>query len=346
MKVKSVGYTASQVIKMLHLQIAHNTLLKAEESGRIAKAVKNKDNKYRYWPKNAIPSIGKTFGIVKPNKSCVVIAVYMSKGGVGKTTLSYNLARFLALHGLKVLAIGTDFQCSLSKFFGVTKKIQPHSLFDLLGAENVSHIRDLVRDSDLENLKFIPENRELNFLDLALLSKMNREHLLSTHLKQIKNDFNAIIIDCPPYWSQVVTNALMASDYIVAPMNADDDSYSAFENFLEVVKIFKKSMEKNWRGIKFIPNIIDIQTNIESDYYDLLLEKYGNYFTKTKIRRAISVKEASACNESILEYAPNSMVADDLFNCLYEIWNDILRDEDSLLKKAQEKERSVKENSL
>lgn len=321
----TTGYTASQVIKMLHLDISHSAILKAEEAGRIPTATRNKQSSYRYWSKNDLPEIAKVFGNIQRPLECAVIAVYMSKGGIGKTTFTYNFGELLAIHGHRVLIIGTDFQCSVSKYFGISKTSQPHSLFDVISNDKIKSLREIIIKSDLPNLSLVPENRDLNFLDVVIMSKLNRENLLSKYIEEIKKDYDAILIDCPPYWSQVVTNAIMAADYIVAPLTADDDSYQSLEHFLSLLTRFKKDMNKEWRGLKFIANMVDNQTNIEKDYHDLLIEKYGKFFTKRYIRRAAAIKEASALKQSIFEYKPRSLVADDYYNCILEAWNDILR---------------------
>lgn len=316
---------------MMHLDISHSALLKAEEAGRIPKASRSEKSKYRYWSKADLPAIGKVFGKIQAPTECAVIATYMSKGGIGKTTFTYNFGQLLALHGHKVLIIGTDFQCSISKYFGISKTKQPNSLFDLISNDKINSLHDIIIKSDIPNLSIVPENRDLNFLDVVIMSKLNRENILSKYIEEIKNEYDAILIDCPPYWSQVVTNAIMAADYIVAPITADDDSYQSFEHFLALLARFKKDMGKEWRGLKFIANMVDNQTNIEKDYHDLLIERFNKFFTKRYIRRAAAIKEASALKQSIFEYKPRSIVADDYYNCIVEAWNDILRKQKDIL---------------
>ena len=133
-------FTAAQVIRILNLDIPQNTLKNAEESSRIPKSIRRKKgkNEYRYWVSADLPSIANEIGSqVKKPRKCITVAVYMSKGGVGKTTTSFNFSRFLALNGLRVLTIGTDFQRSLSRYFGLDVDETPYSLFDLIGSQNV-----------------------------------------------------------------------------------------------------------------------------------------------------------------------------------------------------------------
>lgn len=311
---------------MLHLDIKQPALIKAEKTGRIDPAIRRTRGKseFRYFPSSSIPSIGKVFGKLPKPQACITTAVFVSKGGVGKTTTTFNYSRFLALNGLNVLAIGTDFQRSLSRYFGLDIKENTYSLFDLIGNTHnspVTNITQLIRKTDLPNLFYVTESKELNFLDMFLYSKTNRERLLDDALEPIKSKFDAIVIDCPPWWSQLVSNALYASDCIIGPLTAETDSEYAFSGGLDAIQRFRKDIGTRWDLVKFFINGIDLRNKIENQIQEDILSTYPTLFTAPYVRRAVHVKEASALAQSVMEYDPASPVADDLFNVYYDIWS-------------------------
>lgn len=319
-------YLPSKIIKMLHLDIKQPALIKAEKTGRVDAAIRRKRGKseFRYFPSSAIPSIGKAFAKLPAPEDCVVTSVFVSKGGVGKTTTTYNYARFLALHGLRVLAIGTDFQRSLSRYFGLDINEKTYSLFELIGNTHgspVTSIRQIIKATDLPNMFYVPESKELNFLDMFLYSKTNRERLLNDALEPIKSDFDAIVIDCPPWWSQLVSNALYASDCIIGPLTAEADSEYAFSGGLDAIQRFRQEIGKNWSMVKFFISAIDLRNKIEKEVQEDILSQYSNVFSPSYARRAVHVKEASALAQSVMEYDPASAVADDLYNVYYDLWS-------------------------
>ena len=323
-------FTAAQVIRILNLDITQNTLKNAEESSRIPKSIRRikGKNEYRYWVSADLPSIANEFGSqVKKPRKCITVAVYMSKGGVGKTTTSFNFSRFLALNGLRVLTIGTDFQRSLSRYFGLDVDETPYSLFDLIGSQNVKNISEIIQETEISTHDYIPESRELDYLDMFIFANQNRERILARHLSKIKNDYDVIVIDCPPYWSQMVSNALVAADAIIAPITAESDSVYAFGGCLYKLQSFKETAETSWNTIKFFINNIDRRNNVEKIHRDEVLEEYPEYFTKSvPIRRSVTVKEAASLEVSVIEYALKSDVVDDMHTTYNELWRDCVND--------------------
>ena len=152
-------YQSSQLVKMFRLDIKPPAILKAEASGRIPIA-KRRDRgqvKTRYWTVEDLPQIGAAFGkFSRPNET-EVIASYVPKGGTGKTAWSFNFGRILALHGIRVLVVGLDFQCSVSKSFGINYNSSelPLSLYDVM--VNSVAVDEIITKSDIPNLHFIPE---------------------------------------------------------------------------------------------------------------------------------------------------------------------------------------------
>ena len=157
---------------------------------------------------------------------------------------------------------------------------------------------------------------------MFIFANQNRERILARHLSKIKNDYDVIVIDCPPYWSQMVSNALVAADAIIAPITAESDSVYAFGGCLYKLQSFKETAETSWNTIKFFINNIDRRNNVEKIHRDEVLEEYPEYFTKSvPIRRSVTVKEAASLEVSVIEYALKSDVVDDM----HTTYNELLR---------------------
>jgi len=320
-------YLASHIVKMLKLDIKQPALVKAEKNGRIPQAVRRRKGRvdFRYWPTKSLPKIGAVFGKFKKPLKTEVFCVYAPKGGIGKSCFTFNFSRVLALHDLRVLVIGMDFQCTLSKNFGLSYEDDsqiPLSLFDCFAKENKT-LKDLILKTDIPNLFFIPESNELNVLDNYLFAKNRREYLLKDALEEIKGVFDVVIIDCPPYWNQSVTNALVAANRIIAPINSDGESYHSFKIYMRELKKFMERLKKGFDSVKFIANYVDLRNKYTTDFKNKLISEYGPVFTSAYLRDSVTVKEAGSARKSVIEYSPSSNVADDFYNAMFEVWSDV-----------------------
>ena len=320
---------SAQLVNLFRMDIKAPALNKAEKEGRIPTARRKKRGKInaRYWLTNDLPQIGRQFGVLKQPNGTLVIAVYVPKGGTGKTFWSVNFARILALHDIKTLVIGGDFQCNLSKTFGISYDADelPFSLYDAI-IDKVD-IKDIIRETDIPTLDFIPESPELTLLDRTMIGEFQRETILSNILEEIKSDYQAIIIDCPPQWNELVTNSLMAADAIVSPVSADGESYHSFKMFVPALTKFIQKCKKEFRAIKFIPNNVDVRNKYTTSFQKKFLDNYPEIFTTTFIRESVTIKESGSENMSVLEYDPKSFASDDIYNCTVEIWNELTSEE-------------------
>ena len=320
-------FQSAHVVKMLGLDIQPQSLLKAESVGRIPKAQRVKRGKVptRFWTLQEIPDIAKVLGKLPRPSHCQVISTYVPKGGVGKSLWTFNFSRILALNGIKTLVIGSDFQCSISKSFGVSyedDQEMPLSLYDVL-VDGVN-IEEVIWKSDIPTLHFIPENTELTFIDRAILRKTRKEYLLSKVIQPLKSKYDVIIIDCPPHWNELTTNALIASNIIVSPVLADGESYHSFKIFMKELSNFLEDAETQFDLVKFIANGVDIRNKYTTSYQKKFLNDYPEVFSSIYIKDSVFLKEATELQMSIVEHKPKSSPAEDINAATYDIWTDIL----------------------
>lgn len=327
--IQNHEYLPKQVIDIFGLSDTVKTagLVKAEREGRVPGATRKQKGKssFRYWSVESLPGISKYYSKGFENaKKTIVISVYYPKGGVGKTTFSYNFCRILALYGLDVLGIGTDFQCSFSKSFGLNYDGDelPYSLYDVFARNE--KLENIIHQSDIPNLHFVPESPELTVLDRWITTANNREHLLKKNIDCLKNKYDVIVIDCPPQWNEMVNNALIASDAIISPIQADGESYHSLKFFLPELEKFMEVMDKNFDLITFIPNLI--KANVFTKSYQKNLNKYyADYIANVSFKDIVHVKEALSIGKSILEYSPNSAIAQDLKNLTRDLWSELIK---------------------
>ncbi len=330
---KEIEYLPLEVIQIFRLDISQVALKNAEQAGKIPEAIRRKrgTREYRYWPTSSLPQVGAHFGKLNKPQHCQIIATYVPKGGTGKTAWTFNFSRILALHGLKVLAIGTDFQCSLSKSFGAeydTEQV-PLSIYDCI-VEGVP-LSDVIASTDIPTLDFVPESDELSMLDRQILSRPRREYILESILAPIKKDYDAIIIDCPPQWMEIVSNALWVADSLVAPVLADGESFHSFKKFMRELKKFTEIMGKDYSYVKFIPNLVDVRNKYTSSFQQKYISEYPEMFTTSYLRDSVALKESGTALRSILEYEASSSIANDVYDTVCEIWAGILAAEQESL---------------
>ena len=325
----SEEFQTSQVVRLFRMDIKSHGLLKAEAKNRIPTAKRKERGKVkaRYWDLDDLPAIGSVFGKFKPPKTNKIIASYVPKGGTGKTAWSFNFARILALHGIKTLVVGLDFQCSLSKSFGVNYNSSelPLSLYDVM-VNNVP-LKDIIATSDIPTLDFIPESHELTLLERHLFMQKRRDERLRTLLEPLKNTYQVIILDCPPQWNELVDNALIAAESIICPINADAESSHSFVMFMKALKTWTADMAKTFNLIKFVPNAVDLRDKFTTSHQKQFLSDYPSIFTASYLRQAVTLKESGANHVSVLEYDPKSSASEDMYSATLEVWSELLETE-------------------
>jgi chromosome partitioning protein len=226
----------------------------------------------------------------------VTIAVLSQKGGTGKTTTVRTLTDVFRRLELRVLAVDLDPQANLSDYLDVDPEVSP-TVGDVLAGR--AKVRESIHDG------IIPANLGLAEAELVLGGKMGRELALRKALAQLRDDYDLILIDCPPSLGLLTVNALVAADYALLSAEAQYFAMQGVEQALEVIELARESLnpELEWLGV--ILNIADMRTRHSREAFDSLREHFAEKLFPTTIRASIAYAESAERAQSILDYRPD-----------------------------------------
>src|SRR5689334_3107210 len=236
------------------------------------------------------------------------IAVLSQKGGTGKTTAVRTLTDVFRRLDLRVLAVDLDPQGNLSDYLDVDPDAAP-TIGDVLGGQ--AKARDAVHDG------IIPANLGLAEAELALGGKMGRELTLKKALRELRHDYDLILIDCPPSLGLLTVNALVAADYALLSAEAQYFALQGVEQALEVIELARDSLNPDLEWLGVVLNIADMRTRHSREAFDSLREHFHEKLIDTTIRASIAYAESAERAVSILDYRPD--LAADYLNVADEL---------------------------
>ena len=232
-----------------------------------------------------------------------VISVANQKGGVGKTTTTVNLGTILAKKGKKVLLIDADPQGTATSGLGVDKDVEL-SLYDVL--VNETEIEKTIQDTMIKNLKLCPSNINLAGAEVELVSMMSREQRLKEKLEEIKDNFDYILIDCPPSLGLITLNSFTASDSVLIPVQCEYYALEGLGQLINTINLVKKHLNKNIQIEGALLTMYDIRTNLSNQVVKEVKRYFENKVYKTVIPRNVRLSEAPSYGMPITEYDPRS----------------------------------------
>jgi len=232
-----------------------------------------------------------------------VISVANQKGGVGKTTTAVNLSTLLAKKGKKVLLIDTDPQGNATSGLGVTKELEL-SVYDILVGETT--FDETIQETAIKNLKVCPSNISLAGAEVELVSMMSRERRLKEKLDAIKEQYDFIIIDCPPSLGLVTLNAFTASDSVLIPVQCEYFALEGLGQLLNTVNLVKKHLNKNLEIEGALLTMYDARTNLSNQVVKEVKKYFEDKVYKTVIPRNVRLSEAPSYGMPISIYDPKS----------------------------------------
>lgn len=249
----------------------------------------------------------------KKNEECKVVALAIQKGGVAKTTSSVAMCAALAELGYKVLLIDNDPQANSSRSLGRYDKsgrnISIYNIMDdMLNYKLIDNSKGIVQTD--ENFDLLPSNDSYASTELHLISKMNREYFMRQYIELIRDKYDYILIDCPPNLGMLTINALVASDEILIPSQAQDYSATSIEQVLRTVQMIQRFPNQNLKVGGIFLTMFDARRK-EDNYIRKGIEKgfSGYKLFKHTIPSSVRVPEAARKRLSILAYEPNGKVA-------------------------------------
>ena len=232
-----------------------------------------------------------------------IISVANQKGGVGKTTTTVNLSTILAKKGKKVLLIDTDPQGNATSGLGVSKDVEL-SVYDILIGD--TEFDETLQETAIKNLKVCPSNISLAGAEVQLVSMMSREQRLKTKLDKIKDQYDYILIDCPPSLGLVTLNAFTAADSVLIPVQCEYFALEGLGQLLNTVNLVKKHLNKNLEIEGALLTMYDARTNLSNQVVKEVKKYFEDKVYKTVIPRNVRLSEAPSYGMPITVYDPRS----------------------------------------
>ncbi len=224
------------------------------------------------------------------------IAVLSQKGGTGKTTTVRTLTDVLRRCGLRTLAIDLDPQGNLSDYFDLPTDVEP-TIAEVLGGR--AKAAEAIHDD------IIPANLSLAEAELMLGGKMGREMTLRRALSKVGDDYDVILIDCPPSLGLLTINALVAADRALITAEAQYFALQGVEQAMEVVELARDSLNPDLTLLGVMLNLADIRTVHSREALVSLQERFGEAVFATVIRASIAYAESAERARSILDHRPD-----------------------------------------
>jgi chromosome partitioning protein len=237
-----------------------------------------------------------------------IIAIANQKGGVGKTTTSVNLSACLAYLGKKVLLVDIDPQGNASSGVGVNKGEINQCIYDVL-IDDVS-VLDTILETKVENLYIVPATISLAGAEIELVSTISREVRLKKALQEVKDQYEYIIIDCPPSLGLLTINSLTASDAIIIPVQCEFYALEGLSQLLSTVRLVQKHLNKHLEIDGVLLTMFDARTNLGIQVIEEVKKYFQDKVFKTIIPRNVRLSEAPSHGEPIIIYDPKSRGAD------------------------------------
>ena len=232
-----------------------------------------------------------------------IIAVANQKGGVGKTTTSINLAACLAEKGKKVLAVDMDPQGNLTSGLGVDKDSVEKSIYELIIGE--VDIKEVINKEVLENLDIIPTSIDLSAAEIELIGVDDKEYILRNAIDQVKDQYDFVIIDCPPSLSMLTINAMTTADSVIVPIQCEYYALEGLSQLIHTVELVKDRLNSKLEIEGVVFTMYDARTNLSLQVVENVKDNLQQNIYKIIIPRNIRLAEAPSYGLPINKYDPN-----------------------------------------
>jgi chromosome partitioning protein len=233
-----------------------------------------------------------------------IFTIANQKGGVGKTTTTVNLAAALAATKRRVLLIDMDPQGNATMGSGIDKNTLQLSICDvLLGEASASQALQHASEAGYD---ILPANADLTAAEVQLMNKIGRERQLSLAIDTLRDNYDYILIDCPPSLNMLTVNALVAASGIVVPMQCEYYALEGLSSLLDTIEQIRISVNPDIRLEGLLRTMYDPRNNLSNDVSSELVEHFGDRVYRTVIPRNVALAEAPSYGQSILKYNKNS----------------------------------------
>lgn len=237
-----------------------------------------------------------------------IISLANQKGGVGKTTTAVNLAASIAMENYRVLLLDCDPQGNASSGLGIERRRLQHCIYNLIIDEVES--KKVIQKTRVKNLDIIPATIQLAGAEVELATAENREQRIRNALDQVINDYEYILLDCPPSLGLLTVNALTASNSVIIPLQCEYYALEGLSLLMDTISLVKKRMNPMLRIEGIVFTMFDGRTNLSIQVVDEVKRHFHQQVYKTIIPRNVRLSEAPSHGEPVVTYDPRSRGAE------------------------------------
>ena len=252
-----------------------------------------------------------------------IIAIANQKGGVGKTTTAINLSSCLAEKGQKVLAVDMDPQGNMTSGLGVDKDEAENTVYDLIIGE--ADINEVIQKNVMENLDVIPTNIDLSAAEIELIGVDDKEYIVRNAIHKVRDEYDFVIIDCPPSLSMLTINAMTTADSVLVPIQCEYYALEGLSQLIHTVELVKERLNPVFEIEGVVFTMYDARTNLSLQVVENVKDNLQQNIYKTIIPRNIRLAEAPSYGMPINKYDSKSAGSDAYMRLADEV---ISRDEE------------------
>ncbi|MFP3914871.1 MAG: ParA family protein [Actinomycetota bacterium] len=226
-----------------------------------------------------------------------IVALANQKGGVGKTTTAINLAAGLAFQGVRTLLVDLDPQGNATSGLGMDRSSISHSVYDVLLKD--FPLEDAIEPTSVRDLFVVPATIDLAGAEIELVPVFSRERRLDTALRSVADEYQVILVDCPPSLGLLTVNALAAAHEVVIPIQCEYYALEGLTQLLSNVEMVKASLNPDLKVAGVILTMYDARTRLSKDVADQVREHFGETVYRALIPRSVRLSEAPSYGEPI-----------------------------------------------
>ncbi|HDR7286114.1 TPA: sporulation initiation inhibitor protein Soj [Bacillus paranthracis] len=237
-----------------------------------------------------------------------IIAIANQKGGVGKTTTAVNLGAGLAQVGKKVLLVDIDAQGNATTGVGIEKSELDQCIYNVLVED--ADVQGVIQKTATENLDVLPATIQLAGAEIELVPTISREVRLQRALQPVRDEYDYIIIDCPPSLGLLTINALTAADSVIIPVQCEYYALEGLSQLLNTVRLVQKHLNKNLAIQGVLLTMLDARTNLGIQVIDEVKKYFRDKVYRSIIPRNVRLSEAPSHGKPIMQYDAKSRGAE------------------------------------